>query len=305
MNADFEARKLVLATRRSALALAQSRAFARALEARAAGLAVEELHVVTSGDKDQTSRLQDIGGKGLFIKELEEALYAKTAHFAVHSIKDVPAHLAPGLVIACVPPREDPRDALIGRGGAKLADLAQGAKVGTSSLRRALCLKRARPDLVIEPLRGNVDTRLRKVDEGMYDAIVLAYAGLRRLGLEGRATDVLDPSVSLPAIGQGALGIECRGEDADVSEILAVMADAETWTCVAAERAVMRAVEGDCKTPVAAYAKRDGDRLVMEGLLAEQDGSRARSGTRSIPFPSDRAEAERVGRDLGEELLRS
>ncbi len=296
--------KLVLATRRSALALAQSRAFARALEAKAPGLAIGELHVVTSGDKDQTSRLQDIGGKGLFIKELEEALYANTADFAVHSIKDVPARLAPGLAIACVPLREDPRDALIGRDGAKLGDLKQGAKVGTSSLRRALCLKRARPDLVIEPLRGNVDTRLRKVDEGLYDAIVLAYAGLRRLGLESRATDVLATSISLPAIGQGALGIECRESDDDVKSTLLSMADDETWTCVAAERAVMAAVEGDCKTPVAAYAKRDGDTLVIEGLLAEQDGTRPRSGARTVPFPKSRAEAERVGRDLGEELLR-
>lgn len=305
MTAPSAGQTLILATRRSALALAQSRAFARALEGKTSGLTVEELHVVTSGDKDQTSRLQDIGGKGLFIKELEEALYAEQADFAVHSIKDVPAHLAPGLAIACVPLREDPRDALIGAGGAKLADLKQGAKVGTSSLRRALCLKRARPDLVIEPLRGNVDTRLRKVDEGMYDAIVLAYAGLRRLGLEGRATDVLDPSVSLPAIGQGALGIECRDTDDDVKATLLAMAHDETWTCVAAERAVMSAVEGDCKTPVAAHAKRSGDDLLLEGLLAEQDGTRPRSGTRAIPFPNDRAEAERVGRDLGEELLRS
>jgi hydroxymethylbilane synthase len=295
---------LVLATRRSALALAQSRAFARALEQKAPGLVVEELHVVTSGDKDQTSRLQDIGGKGLFIKELEEALYAEQADFAVHSIKDVPASLAPGLAIACVPAREDPRDALIGRGGAKLADLAQGAKVGTSSLRRALCLKRARPDLVIEPLRGNVDTRLRKVDEGLYDAIVLAYAGLRRLGLQDRATEVLEPSVSLPAIGQGALGIECRETDDDVKTTLLAMADDETWTCVAAERAVMAAVEGDCKTPVAAHATRQGAELVLEGLLAEPDGSRARTGRRRVAFPTTRAEAERVGRDLGEELLR-
>lgn len=305
MTAPAGDTKLVLATRRSALALAQSRAFARALEAKAPGLAVEELHVVTSGDKDQTSRLQDIGGKGLFIKELEEALYAKQADFAVHSIKDVPAHLAPGLVIACVPPREDPRDALVGRGGAKLGDLAQGAKVGTSSLRRALCLKRARPDLVIEPLRGNVDTRLRKVDEGLYDAIVLAYAGLRRLGLQDRATDVLEPSVSLPAIGQGALGIECRETDADVQSTLVTMAHDETWTCVVAERAVMAAVEGDCKTPVAAHATREGDDLVIDGLLAEPDGSRARTGSRRVPFPTSRDEAERVGRDLGEELLRS
>lgn len=307
-------RLLTLATRRSALALAQSRAFLGALVARTPGLAVEELQVVTSGDKDQTSRLSDIGGKGLFVKELEEALYARAADLAVHSIKDVPAALAPGLVIGCVPPREDPRDALIGRGGARLADLPQGARVGTSSLRRALCLKRARPDLVIEPLRGNVDTRLRRVDEGAYDAAVLALAGLRRLGLEGRATEVLEPEVSLPAVGQGALGIECREADDEVLAILAPLADAPTWICVAAERAVLSAVGGDCKTPVAAFARRVGGDLLLDALLADADGTRLRTGARRVPFPAlpdvtggaaSRDEAERVGRDLGEELLRA
>ncbi len=298
-------RLLTLATRRSALALAQSRAFLGALVARTPGLTVEELQVVTSGDKDQTSRLSDIGGKGLFVKELEEALYAKTADLAVHSIKDVPAHLAPGLVIGCIPPREDPRDALIGRGGAKLADLKQGARVGTSSLRRALCLTRARPDLIIEPLRGNVDTRLRRVDEGAFDAAVLALAGLRRLGLEGRATEVLDPTVCLPAVGQGALGVECREDDAEVLAVLAPLTDAPTWICVGAERAVLAAVGGDCKTPVAAFARREGDDLVIDALLADADGTRLRVGARRIPFPSARAEAERAGRDLGEELLRA
>lgn len=298
-------RLLTLATRRSALALAQSRAFMGTLVASTPGLAVEELQIVTSGDKDQTSRLSDIGGKGLFVKELEEALYARTADLAVHSIKDVPGHLAPGLTIGCVPLREDPRDALIGRGGAKLADLPQGAKVGTSSLRRALCLKRARPDLVIEPLRGNVDTRLRRVDEGAFDAAVLALAGLRRLGLQGRATEVLDPTVSLPAVGQGALGIECREDDAEVLAVLAPLADAPTWTCVAAERAVLAAVGGDCKTPIAAYARREGDELVLDALLADGDGTRLRTGARRIPWPkgAGRAEAERIGRDLGEQLL--
>jgi hydroxymethylbilane synthase len=300
---------LTLATRRSALALAQSRAFMGLLVARTPGLAVEELQVVTSGDKDQTSRLSDIGGKGLFVKELEEALYARTADLAVHSIKDVPAELAPGLTIGCVPPREDPRDALVGRGGAKLADLPSGARVGTSSLRRAVCLRRARPDLVIEPLRGNVDTRLRRVDEGAFDAAVLALAGLRRLGLDARATEVLDPAVSLPAVGQGALGIECREGDDDVLAVLAPLADHAAWTCVAAERAVLHAVGGDCKTPVAAHARREGDALVLDGLLAEPDGSRLRTGRRRVAFPSEggeagRAEAARAGRDLGEELLR-
>ena len=298
-------RLLVLATRRSALALAQSRAFLGNLVVRTPGLTVEELQVVTSGDKDQTSRLSDIGGKGLFVKELEEALYARTADLAVHSIKDVPARLAAGLVIGCVPLREDPRDALVGRGGATLRDLPSGARVGTSSLRRAMCLLRARPDLTIEPLRGNVDTRLRRVDEGAFDAAVLALAGLRRLGLQGRATEVLDPEICLPAVGQGALGIECREDDVEVLELLAPLADPETSLCVAAERAVLGAVGGDCKTPIAAFARREGGDLVLDGLLAEADLSRLRGGARRVAFPRSVHDAERVGRDLGEELARS
>lgn len=293
---------LTLATRRSALALAQSRAFARALEHAAPGLAIDELQVVTSGDKTQDRPLQDIGGKGLFIKELEEALLDGRAHFAVHSIKDVPAEIAPGLALTCVPAREDPRDALVSRGGAKLAELPQGARVGTSSLRRVVALRAARPDLVIEPVRGNVDTRIRKVHEGQFDAVVLALAGLKRLGWADRATEVLDASVSLPAIGQGALGIECRDGDDATQETLATMADAETSICVAAERAVMAAVEGNCRMPVAAYAVREGGELWLRALLADPDGQNLRRGERRIPFPAGprcAEEAERAGKDLG------
>ena len=294
--------RLTLGTRRSALALAQSRAFARALEAATPGLAIDELLVVTSGDKTQDKPLQDIGGKGLFIKELEEALLDGRAHFAVHSIKDVPAELAPGLSLACVPKREDPRDVLVTRGGVKLADLPAGARVGTSSLRRAVAILAARPDLRAEPVRGNVDTRLRKVDDGSYDAVVLALAGLKRLGWQDRATEILDVDVSLPAIGQGALGIECREGDEETRAVLARMSDPETSICVAAERAVMAAVEGSCRLPVAAFAVRDGDRIHLRGLLADPDGSNLRRGERSAAFPADPREAERIGRDLGQEL---
>lgn len=296
--------RLTLATRRSALALAQSRAFARSLEGKTPDLAVDELLVVTSGDKTQDKPLQDIGGKGLFIKELEEALLDGRAHFAVHSIKDVPAEIAPGLALACVPPREDPRDALVSRSGARLAELPHGARVGTSSLRRAVALRAARPDLVIEPARGNVDTRLRKMQEGQFDAIVLAFAGLRRLGWEDRATEVLAPEVSLPAIGQGALGIECREADEATRRTLAAMADGEASICVAAERAVMAAVEGNCRLPVAAYAVREAESLWLRGLLADPDGGNLRRGERRIRFPEDPQEAERAGRDLGAELRR-
>jgi hydroxymethylbilane synthase len=294
--------KLTLATRRSALALAQSRAFAQTLIATSPGLSIDELHVVTSGDKTQDKPLQDIGGKGLFIKELEEALLDGRADFAVHSIKDVPAVIADKLVIAAIPRREDPRDALVSRTGAGLADLPAGSRVGTGSLRRALALRSRRPDLVVEPIRGNVDTRLRKVDEGQYDGVILALAGLKRLGLEARATEILDPSVSLPAIGQGALGIECRRDDTRTAEVLARIVDGETSICVTAERAVMAAVDGNCRTPVAAFAVREGDSMRLRALLAEPDGSHLRTTERLVAWPAGEAEAERIGRDAGEEL---
>lgn len=296
--------KLVLATRRSALALAQSRAFARTLIAAVPGLEIEELLVVTSGDKTQDKPLQDIGGKGLFIKELEEALLDGRADFAVHSIKDVPAEVPPSLVLAAIPKREDPRDALVTRSGKPLAELPAGAKVGTGSLRRALAIRAARPDLVVEPIRGNVDTRLRKVDEGQYDAVVLALAGLKRLDLAGRATEILEASVSLPAIGQGALGIECRKEDARTIEALAAIVHQETSLCVTAERAVMAAVDGNCRTPVAAFAEKSGDRMRLRALLAEPDGSDVRTCERDAAWPRDAEEAAGLGRDAGEELVR-
>ena len=294
--------RLTLATRRSALALAQSRAFARSLEAQTPGLGIDELLVVTSGDKTVDRSLQDIGGKGLFIKELEEAILAGSAHFGVHSIKDVPAELAPGLVIACVPPRADPRDVVVTKTGAKLAELPAGAKVGTSSLRRAVALRAARPDLVIEPVRGNVDTRLRKVTEGPFDAVVLALAGLERLGWADRATEILEPSVCLPAVGQGALGIECREDDAETIAVLARVADRETSIAVAAERAVMAAVEGSCRLPVAAHATRAGQDMMLRAFLAEEDGSDLRKGERRAGWPKSEAEATALGRDLGLEL---
>ncbi len=297
--------RLILATRRSALALAQSRAFARALVAATPGLEVGELEVVTSGDKITDRPLVEVGGKGLFVKELEEALLDGRAHFAVHSYKDVPAQIADELVITCVPRREDPRDVFITQSGAKLADLPAGARVGTSSLRRSAAIGMARPDLVIVPLRGNVDTRLRKLDEGQVDAIVLALAGLRRLDLERRATEILDPTVMLPAIGQGALGIECRASDEATRHMLASLDDPETSVRVAAERGVMVALEADCRTPVAAHAVRVDGELWLRAMMAEPDGTRPRLGERRIAWPAVSAEATRVGMDLGEELLRA
>lgn len=293
---------VTLATRKSALALAQSRAFARRLEQENPGLTVEELLVTTTGDRIQDRTLNEIGGKGLFVKEIEEALLDGRADLAVHSLKDVPPELPSGLCIGCYPEREDPRDVLVSRDGRKLAELAAGSRVGTSSLRRRVQLELARPDLVVEVLRGNVDTRLRKCREGVVDAIVLARAGMVRLGIAEQATEVLDPSVMLPAVGQGCLGIEHRIDDQRVAGLLAVLAHPDTKIAVLAERAVMRAVEGSCQMPVAAYAERVAEGIVLRGLLAEPDGTRLRRAERRATWPANEAEADRLGADLGREL---
>lgn len=291
--------RLVYATRKSQLALAQSRAFVERVRGVRPGLEIAEEQVVTTGDRIQDRPLSEVGGKGLFVKEIEEALLERRADFAVHSIKDVPAELPPGLRLVCVPKREDARDVLVAPRHGALADLPPGAKVGTSSLRRAIALSRARPDLVIGPLRGNVDTRLRKVDAGEHDAIVLARAGLVRLGLEGRATDVLAPEVSLPAVGQGALGIEGRDGDDETAGILAALDDVDTRVAVEAERGVLRALGGDCKTPIGAYAVRQGSELFLRAFVSQPDGSGYRSGERRVAFPTSYADAAAVGSDLG------
>jgi hydroxymethylbilane synthase len=296
-------RPLVYATRRSALALAQCRAFVASLQAAVPALSTTELLVVTTGDRIVDRPLADIGGKGLFVKEIEEALLERRADFAVHSIKDVPGTLPGGLHIACIPRREDPRDALVAPRHGTLDALPLGARVGTSSLRRMVALKARRPDLDVVPLRGNVDTRLRKVDEGECDAIVLARAGLVRLGLAGRATDVLGPDVSLPAVGQGALGIECRDSDAETREILAHLHHPETATCVAAERGVLVALGGDCKTPLGAHATREADTIHLRAFIAQPDGTGLRRGEVTLPWPETEDQARDLGLRLGESLL--
>jgi hydroxymethylbilane synthase len=292
---------ITYATRKSALALAQARAFVRTLGELAPGREFRELHVLTSGDRVQDRALAEIGGKGLFVKEIEEALLAGEADFAVHSLKDVPPELAPGLVIGCVPKREDPRDVLVTSSGKSLMELPPGSRIGTSSLRRRVQLLRQRPDLEIVVLRGNVDTRLRKCREGEVDAIVLARAGLLRLGRADEATQVLAPEVMLPAVGQGALAIELRAGDETTGGVLAAAHDEETGIAISAERGVMRAVEGNCQTPVAAYAERRGNELWLRGMLAEPDGSRLRSREQRSPWPRPE-EAERLGLELGEML---
>ncbi|HEY8041470.1 MAG TPA: hydroxymethylbilane synthase [Polyangiaceae bacterium] len=296
-------RPLVYATRRSMLALAQCRAFVARLCRAVPALETRELQVVTSGDRIQDRPLADIGGKGLFVKEIEEALLDGRADFAVHSIKDVPGTLPAGLVLACIPRREDPRDVLVAPRYRTLDALPQGARVGTSSLRRLVSLKAKRPDLDVVPLRGNVDTRLRKVDAGDCDAIVLARAGLVRLGLEDRATEVLAVDLSLPAVGQGALGIECREDDAETRAVLGPLHDADTATCVAAERGVLVALGGDCKTPLGAYAERDGATLRLRAFVAEPDATRIETGERTAPWPASEAAAHEMGLSMGRSLV--
>ncbi|MGH7438857.1 MAG: hydroxymethylbilane synthase [Polyangiaceae bacterium] len=301
--------RITYATRRSKLALAQSRAIVSQLGLRMlsgtspARIVAQELEVVTSGDRIQDRPLADIGGKGLFVKEIEEALLDGRAQFAVHSYKDVPASLAAGLVIACVPRREDSRDVLVSPRYATLDALPRGARVGTSSLRRTVALRRVRPDLDIVALRGNVDTRLRKVEEGEVAAIVLARAGLLRLGLENRATEVLSREVSLPAVGQGALALECRADDASTRALLALLHDDETATCVAAERAVLAALGGDCNTPMGAQGERVGELLRLRAFVAKPDGSTFRSVDRSAPWPRTETLASELGAAVGASLL--
>ncbi len=298
-------RRVRIATRKSKLALAQMRAWAKTLAACHPGVQIEEVHVVTTGDKIQDRSLAKIGGKGLFIKEIEEALLDDRADLAVHSMKDVPAELAPGLTIGCVPPREDPRDVLITTDGSRFADLPSGATIGTSSLRRGVQLRSIRPELAVAPLRGNVDTRLRKLRDGEADAIVLARAGLVRLGMAAEATEILESDVCLPAIGQGALAIEHRSEDVAMAELLAPLQDAPTLATTAAERGVMFAVEGNCQVPVAAYAERVGAELRLRALLADEEGTDIRRVDRRTPWTDDPEVARSFGLEVGATLKRA
>ena len=261
---------LTIATRESRLALWQAQHVKALLEQ--CGHQVGLLGMTTLGDQILDRTLSKVGGKGLFVKELEVARDEGRADLAVHSLKDVPMELPEGFCLACVMEREDPRDAFVSSRDANLAALPQGAVVGTSSLRRVALLRALRPDLTIEPLRGNLDTRLRKLDEGLYDAIVLAAAGLKRLGLSQRICTTFEPDQMLPAAGQGALGIEVRSERRDVIAALAPLVHHRTWLAVAAERAVSRAMGGSCSMPLAAFATLEGDRLTIHAAWGDPDG---------------------------------
>ena len=284
---------LVIASRGSQLALWQARWVQQQLAQAGQESRIEIIK--TTGDKITDVPLAQVGTKGLFTKEIEEALLEKRADLAVHSLKDLPTELPKGLVLAAVPVREDPRDAVVGR---KLADLARGATVGTSSLRRAAQLRKLRPDLVIEPVRGNVDTRLRKLDEGQYGAIVLAAAGLKRLGWGGRIAEVLPPEVMCSAVGQGALAIETRSEGAG-HDACAGLEDAATRAAVTAERGVLAALGGGCQVPIGAYARVDGARLHLLAIVASPDGTEVVRGQSEGAI----SEAANLGRALGQELL--
>jgi hydroxymethylbilane synthase len=290
---------LVIGTRGSQLAIWQVEWVQAQLKQLAPDLTVVLKRIQTSGDKIQDVPLAKVGGKGLFVKEIEEALLRKDIDLAVHSMKDLPAVLPPGLTIICVPEREDPRDALLAYEGGNLKALPLGARVGTSSLRRQAQLLHARSDLQIEMLRGNVDTRLRKLQENQFDAIVLAASGLKRLGWDAHITECLSIDVCLPAIGQGALGIEGREDDSFVRSLLARLEHHPTRVTVTAERALLKRLEGGCQVPIAGHAVLEGENLTLDGLVVSLDGKRYVR----YSLAGSMSEAESIGTTVAEELL--
>jgi len=292
--------KLTIATRESRLALWQAEHVKALLEQH--GHEVTLLGMTTKGDQILDRSLSKVGGKGLFVKELEVALEEGRADLAVHSLKDVPMELPEGFALACVMEREDPHDAFVSPQYASLAALPQGAVVGTSSLRRVALLRALRPDLKIEPLRGNLDTRLRKLDDGQYDAIVLAAAGLKRLGLENRIRAVFAPGDMLPAAGQGALGIEIRSDRTDVQQALAPLVHQITWLRVAAERAVSRAMGGSCSMPLAAFARLQGEQLQIEAAWGDPEGRVALVRSHATAVVADLTAAATLGEQVAADL---
>jgi len=294
----------VIATRESRLALWQAEHVRDLLQSRF-GRTVTLLGMTTKGDQILDRALSKVGGKGLFVKELEVALEEGRADLAVHSLKDVPMELPEGFVLACVMEREDPRDALVSTRFASLDDLPHGAVVGTSSLRRMVQLRARRPDLKIEALRGNLDTRLRKLDDGQYDAIILAAAGLKRLGLAERIRQLIDTDVMLPAAGQGALGLEIRAQHPELQDALAQLAHQPTWLATLAERGVSRAMGGSCSMPLAAYAQwqssPQGDTLVLRALLGHPEQAQLVS-TQAQGQPRTAQEADALGRQVAANL---
>jgi hydroxymethylbilane synthase len=296
---DLTARLLRIGTRGSLLALTQSEFIKRSLEQLWPDLRVELKIIKTTGDRIQDVPLAKVGGKGLFVKEIEDALLSREVDLAVHSMKDVPAELPSGLEIGVVPEREDARDVLITHRGSNLAELPEGAVLGTSSLRRAAQVKRLRPDLRVEMLRGNLDTRLKKLEQGLYDAIILAAAGLHRMGWKDRITAYFDPAEFIPAIGQGALGLELRSDDDATRHCAAPLHHADTAVAVEAERAFLQTLEGGCQVPIGGHATVSGDRVELRGLVASIDGREIVERRGVAP----RTEAAALGRRIATELL--
>ncbi len=292
-------RTLVVGSRGSRLALRQTELVVGPLRERHPDLQIDVREIRTEGDRRPEDSLTQIGGQGVFVKELESALLRGEIDFAVHSLKDMPADLAPGCEIAAVPQRGDPRDALVSRHGATLADLPAGARVGTGSARRAVQLCALRPDVEAVDIRGNVDTRVRKVDEGQFDGAVLAVAGLERLGLLARATEIFAPDVMLPAVGQGALAVEARADDAELLALLEALDHRETRLACEAERAFLQRLGGGCRLPFGALAEIDDETLRIRGFISNADGARMFRGEVS----GREEDAISLGATLAESLL--
>ncbi|KYG58100.1 hydroxymethylbilane synthase [Planococcus maritimus] len=299
-------RKIIVGSRRSKLALTQTNQFIDKMKAAGAPFEFEIKEIVTKGDRILDVQLSKVGGKGLFVKEIEEALYAKEIDFAVHSMKDMPAVLPEGLTIGCIPEREDPRDAFISNDHVKLMDLPVGAVVGTSSLRRSSQLLLLRPDLDVQWIRGNIDTRLSKLHAGDFDAIILAAAGLKRMGWgDDIVTEFMKTEDCLPAIGQGALAIECREGDEELLAELAKINDKETVLAVTAERKFLKDMNGSCQVPIAGYATVKGDEVSFTGLISspEADQVYKESAAGKDPVEAGRIVAEKISAQGGYDLI--
>jgi hydroxymethylbilane synthase len=288
---------LRIGTRGSILAKWQAE-FVRKQIFQASGMEGEIIIIKTTGDKLQQSSLSQIGGKGIFIKELEDALLEESIDVAVHSVKDIPTEVPPKLSFPAICRREDVRDCLVSGNGATLANLRRGARVGTGSLRRQAQLRHARPDLDIRDLRGNVDTRLRKVEAGEYDAVMLAKAGLDRLGWAHRISETLSPEVCMPAVGQGALGVECRASDAETSDVLEKLNDAETRTAIVAERTLLSVLQGGCQVPLGAWARIERGELVLDACVCSVDGLQYVKQRAAAPPDQARGLGERMAQLL-------
>jgi len=294
------AKKIIrIATRQSPLALWQAEHVAALLVQAYPDVTTELVKMVTRGDKILDAPLAKVGGKGLFVKELEQGMLEGTADIAVHSMKDVPIEFPDGLHLAAILEREDPTDAFVSNKYASLSELPANARIGTSSLRRECQLKERFPNSEVIPLRGNVNTRLAKLDAGDYDAIILASAGLKRLGMADRITESLDTGISLPAVGQGAIGIECRVDDDEINQMLLALHDAQTGLCVAAERAMNTRLNGGCQVPIAGFAQIQGEKVFMRGLVGNPDGSVLYRAERTVGLE----ESEAMGRIIAEDLL--